>query len=596
MNTSWLDRYNLLKMIHNVLHSSLSPSIKELFISDLSRKLDIPTDDGLSDSVKIMRTFSANTKVVNLQIRKIEERLFKWIVQRGVSSQTPGQHVFKGSYVIGEVVGSSVQATIDFSLENNLAIIFSKSGGGKTNLMYNIVPQALNKQTSSGNPLHIHIYEMAKREAIYLLSRYPSFLVNDPGTPFNVFYPPHGMDPFDYNSVFWELACQELGIRDETRIFLEEETARFFESKGVTGKNIDDTCPTLPEFIDHLHDKFVNAQTRVEKNSRSIIATALKHFQPLCRKFRGALNVRRGVLQGDGHKFSDHDIIFEMGWPGLTGKEKRLLAKLHVRYSRLERELAGEAQDIELLLIFEEAKYIWGTDKTNRSTIDYMKQEIDEGRALGMAFLGMSQHIDDFADFITNSAAYCICLPLGKHGILNASRAMECSEFDIRRLHIPYGIMNIPTHPGGFRVKLKKASIDQKNRNILLQTAGEKLKPFLENVIKSQETSTETPTETPTIEELEKPVQVKMAGKALEELASFLYYIRQNPDHKCLSELYDTFGVGREKGTKLKNELVGNGLAQLIKVQDGGRKRPAMHLQITDQGSQWLCKTLNENG
>jgi len=590
-----LDKYNTLRTVHNVLHSSIQVSIKALFISEIMQNLNIPHDAGLDNAMKIMRAFSNNRRIVELQIRKIEERLFQWIIQNGFTTPPPDHSAFTGSYVIGKVVGNDVDATIDFSLENNLAIIFSKSGGGKTNVMYNVVPQALNKVTKTGTPLHVHIYEMAKREAVYLLSRYPNFLVLNPYTPFNPLFPPPNMDPIDWNGIFWELTCQELGIRYETKVFLEEECAKFFEKKGVAIHNIEDTCPTLPEFIDSLYEKFSNPQTKEERNSRSSIATALKHFRPLCRRFKTAFNVRRGVLQGGGQKVSDHNIIFEMGWPGLTGKDRRLLTKLRVRCTRLEKELNGLAKDIELLTIFEEAKYVWAADRTNKSTIDYMKQEIDEDRALGIAFLGMSQHINDFTDFIKNAAAYYICLPLGKQGIQSAARAMECSEFDIRRLHIPYGIMNIPTHPGGFKIRLEKAPIEQENKEALENQAAEKLLPHLNNTIPAAASAANGSAESQETEVLQRPVEVKIEGKALAELARFLAYIREHPDHSSLSELYDNYRVGREKGTKFKNDLVENGLAEQIKVMDGTRKRPSIRLHVTELGHQWLKEIIKED-
>lgn len=590
-----LDKYTTLKTIHSVLHSSLSFGIKELFISEMMQKLNIPHDLGLENAIKIMRAFSNNRKIVELQIRKIESSLFRWIIQNGFTPLPPDKSVFIGNYVIGKVVGNNVDATIDFSLENNLAIIFSKSGGGKTNLMYNIVPQALNKITKSGTSLRVHIYEMAKREAIYLLSRHPDFIVLNPYEPFNPFFPPHNMNPNDWNGIFWELTCQELGIRYETRIFLEEECAKFFEKRGVTIHNIEDTCPTLPEFIDSLRERFSNPQTKEHRNNRSSIATALKHFRPLCRRFKKAFNVRRGVLQGGNQKFSNHNIIYEMGWPGLTGRDKRLLTKLRVRYTRLEKEVGGLAKDIELLTIFEEAKYIWGVDRTNKATIDYMKQEVDEDRALGIAFLGMSQHINDFADFIKNTAAYYICLPLGKQGIQSATRAMECSEFDIRRLRVPYGIMNIPTHPSGFKVRVEKAPIEQENKEAMEIMAKEKLSPYRNNIIPADASSVDDSAELQETEVLQEPIEVKIEGKALRELAGFLCYIREHPDHKSLSELYDNYRIGREKGTKLKNDLIENGLAEQFKVMDGTRKRPSIRLRVTELGHQWLKEILKEN-
>lgn len=589
------DRFKILKTVHSVLHSSLPPSVKELFISETMQKLNIPKDRGLQESIRIMKTFYKNKKIVNLQTRKIEQRFFQWIVQKNFSNPPPDPSVFKGNYIIGKVVGNNANACIDISQQNNLSAFFARSGGGKTNVLYNLVDQAVERITKSGGPLRVHVYEMAKRESIYMVPRHPDFLVLRPSDSFNVFYPPCGVDPHDYNSIVWELSCQELGIRHETAILLEEEYARFCEMKGVTRENLDDTCPTLPEFVDYLHEKFLNPQTREDKNNRGAIATALKHFRPLCRKFRQALNVRRGILQGQGQKLSDHNIIFEMGWPGLTSREKRLFTKLRVRYSRLEKEIVGEASDIELLIIFEESKYILGTDRATTSGPDYMKQEIDEDRAIGIAFIAMSQHIEDFADFVKNSTAYCVCLPLGKLGIQSAARAMECSEFDIRRLHIPYGIMNIPTHPGGFKIKIPKSPIRQKNKAALERIAKEKRELFMESVIYTDESPADKPEQDQTAEKPQKPVEIKVIGKALEELAGFLYYIRENPAHKNLSSLYDSYGIGREKGTRLKNDLLDNGLVEQIKIMDGSRKRPSMRLRITESGHQWLSKTLNEN-
>jgi hypothetical protein len=589
------DRFRILKTVHTVLHSSLPPSVKELFISETMQKLNIPKDCGLQESIRIMKTFYGNKKIVNRQISKIEQRFFQWIAQKNFSNPPPDPSVFKGNYIIGKVVGNNADASIDISQQNNLSAIFSKSGGGKTNTLYNLVDQAVGKITKSGDPMHIHVYEMAKRESIYLVSRHPDFLVLNPFVPFNIFYPPCGVDFRDYNSIVFELSCQELGIRHETAILLEEEHNGFCELKEVTPENLDDTCPTLPEFVDYLYEKFLHPQTREDKNNRGAIATALKHFRPLCRKFRQALNVRRGILQGQRQKLSDHNIVFEMGWPGLTSREKRLFTKLRVRYSRLEKEIVGEASDIELLIIFEESKYILGTDRVTTSGPDYMKQEIDEDRAIGIAFIAMSQHIEDFADFVKNSTAYCVCLPLGKLGIQSAARAMECSEFDIRRLHIPYGIMNIPTHPGGFKIKIPKSPIRQKNKAAVERIAREKRELFMENVIYTDESPADKPEQDQTAEKPQKPVEIKVIGKALEELAGFLYYIRENPAHKNLSSLYDSYGIGREKGTRLKNDLLDNGLVEQIKIMDGSRKRPSIRLRITESGHQWLSKTLNEN-
>jgi hypothetical protein len=588
-----LDKYNALRTINTVLHSSLNLSIKTLFITEIIQKFSIPKDTGMDDALRIMRAFGNNKRIVDMQLRKIEENLCQWITQNNITSPLPGQDAFTGDYVVGKTMGNGIDATIDFSLENNLAIIFSKSGGGKTNLMYNIVPQALNKITKSGMPLRVHVYEMAKREAIYLLSRYPDFLVLNPYTAFNPLFPPFKTDLMHWNSIFWELTCQELGIRYETMILLEEACARLFEEKAVSANNIQNTCPTLPEFTDALYDRFISPQTREDRNMRSAIATALKHLRPLCRRFKSTLNVRCGILQGQDNRFSDHNIIYEMGWPGLTTKEKRWLTKIRVRYSRMEKELCGEVKDIELLTVFEEAKYIWGIDRSGKSTIDFMKQEIDESRAIGIAFLGMSQRIEDFTDFIRNSAAYYICLPLGKQGIQSAARAMECSEFDIRRLHIPYGIMNMPTHPGGFKIRIEKAQIVQEKKELLQQEAHKKLALFQENTAMVEPKDVRAGQKMQ--DEQPKPVEINIKGKALKDLAGFLRYICDHPDHKSLSELYDNYGIGREKGTRLKNDLIENKLAEPVKIMEGTRKRPSIRLRVTESGHQWLSRILSGN-
>jgi len=589
------DKFRMLKTLHSILHSSLPAGMKELFISELMRKLNIPEDTCMQESIRIMNAFSKNKKIVSLQMRKIEQRVFSLVTRQDFSSPPPDPRIFKGDYVIGRVVGNNADACIDISQQNNLALVFAKSGGGKTNLLWNLVDQAISRTTKTGDALRIHVYEMAKRESIYMIPRHPEFLVLNPFVPFNIFYPPYGVDFYDYNSIVIELSCQELGIRHETAILLDEEFNRFCEMKAVTNDNLDNTCPTLPEFIDYLYEKFLNPQTREDKNNRGAIATTLKHFRPLCRKFRQTLNVRRGILQGQNHKFSDHNIIFEMGWPGLTSREKRLFTKLRVRQSRLEKEITGEANDIELLIFFEESKYILGTDRTSISGPDYMKQEIDEDRAIGIAFISFSQHIEDYADYLKNSAAYCVCLPLGKLGIQSAARAMECSESDIRRLHVPYGIMNIPTHAGGFRIKIPKSPVQQENKTSLDRIAAERREPFLKSVIYADSPPEDNLEPDHEPDQIPRPVEIRKTGKALEELAGLLYYIRENPAHKSLSSLYDSYGIGREKGTKLKNDLLENSLVEQIKIMDGLKKRPSIRLQITESGHQWLNKTLNEN-
>jgi hypothetical protein len=117
----------------------------------------------------------------------------------------------------------------------------------------------------------------------------------------------------------------------------------------------------------------------------------------------------------------------------------------------------------------------------------------------------------------------------------------------------------------------------------------------MKSVIYADEPSADKPEQNQTAEKPQKPVEIKVIGKALEELAGFLYYIRENPAHKNLSSLYDSYGIGREKGTRLKNDLLENDLVERIKIMDGSRKRPSIRLRITGSGHKWLSKTLNEN-
>ena len=135
--------------------------------------------------------------------------------------------------------------------------------------------------------------------------------------------------------------------------------------------------------------------------------------------------------------------------------------------------------------------------------------------------------------------------------------------------------------------------IAQENKDLLEQEAQKKLALFQENtamvepedICAHQEVKDEQP----------QPAEINLKGKALKDLAGFLQYICDHPGHTSLSELYDNYGIGREKGTRLKNDLIENNLAEPVKIMEGTRKRPSIRLRVTESGHEWLSRILSGN-
>ncbi|MBI5594915.1 MAG: hypothetical protein HY928_02375 [Elusimicrobia bacterium] len=71
---------------------------------------------------------------------------------------------------------------------------------------------------------------------------------------------------------------------------------------------------------------------------------------------------------------------------------------------------------------------------------------------------------------------------------------------------------------------------------------------------------------------------------------SMLSFVRDNPD-LGIAELYKALGMGRNKGDRLKADLLSMGLVEQSKGESSGRGKPKMHLRLTKRGLEYLGAT-----
>jgi predicted transcriptional regulator len=253
----------------------------------------------------------------------------------------------------------------------------------------------------------------------------------------------------------------------------------------------------------------------------------------------------------------------------------------------------GNRQNLEMVVIFDECKLVFGKEKESQGfVIDFLKQVVTQGRGVGLGLILANQDLE-LSNFIRANVYTQVCFHLvSPSDIRTAAFSMGCNEqqrAEIIRLRIPYAIVKIPVHPYPFKIAIPKAKI---TRHITDAEIEKKMEPILSSLsITSGQKQRPQINLDSLVTKKAQIVKTEAVGKALEEWIRFLKWVRDNPGYN-ISTLYDSMGLSRRRGQKVKNQLADNGLIEVIKMQSGERKRPPMYLRLTEKGEEYLNERL----
>jgi hypothetical protein len=77
----------------------------------------------------------------------------------------------------------------------------------------------------------------------------------------------------------------------------------------------------------------------------------------------------------------------------------------------------------------------------------------------------------------------------------------------------------------------------------------------------------------------------------LSDLEIFLQYIKNKPGSK-VTDIYKALRLSGRKGNTIKANAKGNGLIIEKAIRREGKGRPALLLELTDQGKEYICEKL----
>ncbi len=115
----------------------------------LARTAKAEGEKSVQNALRIIQSFPRNFLLIQQQVRMIENRLSGRInqIQRESDNNLPGADVFKGDIIAGFLADNQKQVVnLSFDELNKNTFISGKTGEGKTNIIFNIVPQLVKKK------------------------------------------------------------------------------------------------------------------------------------------------------------------------------------------------------------------------------------------------------------------------------------------------------------------------------------------------------------------------------------------------------------------------------------------------------------------
>ena len=442
-------------------------------------------------------------------------------------------------------------------LLQNMAI-FGRSGAGKTNLVFHLLLQLVNKRVP-------FLFLDWKRTARHLLPKIKAKVnVFTPGRslspfPFNPFIAPSGLEPRVYINHMIDVLSDAFTLGDGARSMLERALGSCY-AKG-------DHAPTLKTVLSELDQVTAKDRARGWKLSATRALESLAFSEVTAKDPMTQERLARTLLH--------ENTIIELD--ALSEGSKKFLVPLLSLWLYYVRLAAPEREQLNLVIVVEEAHHVlYGQERRSREGL--MNMLLRQCREIGIAMIVVDQHPSLLSSAALGNTFTSVCLNLKNPSDINKAAGISMIQDAENKRYfsmLPVGqaivkmqnrwrwpfLVQVP------RIDVKKGAVtDTELRRYLRRdkprSARNALKPQAGGPVR----------------------QVRLDDHILDDQAlGFLKDICAHPDDGVKAR-YRRLGMSGGRGNRIKEELIEDGWLQ-AEVIPVGRTRKTL-LRLTPRAKQ----------
>lgn len=551
------------------------------YVMCLARTAKAEGEKSVQNALRIIQSFPRNFLLIQQQVRMIENRLSGRInqIQRESDNNLPGADVFKGDIIAGFLADNQKQVvSLSFDELNKNTFISGKTGEGKTNIIFNIVPQLVKKKIFTImfdfklEPEYRNLLQLPECGGMLVLS----IRINDKDNIFD----PDGEDMDEWLLFIWDILQQSYDIKQPTQIMLLNHCRQLHRQRGVF-------C--LDDLQAYLEQELDKPETRQSEKNK--IHTCLNTISVIRLDAGAMLDCKRGYsFKSIFREFSSLSYEFK----NISEHGRKWIVKFKLR--RLHRVLNNDTHmdRLNIMIIADEAKVLFGKDLFHSRYISYTKQLFTQGRgAFGLGWIIADQsYTTELVDFVLQNIETHIflrqTLPFESR---NAGFTLGCDPLEILSIHQPYAMMRKSNWPYSFKVWVPKSPVSRrfKDQEVYKNTDQKLLR------ITYAPTKNKTHKKARLITKMNNFNQKNFSAKIvvvtkknpLSDLEVFLRYINDNPDSK-VTDIYKALRFSGRKGNGIKTKAKENGLISEKSEHGEGKGRPSIELALTDRGKEYI--------
>jgi hypothetical protein len=490
----------------------------------------------------------------------------------------PSQEQARGEYPLGWVTYSG-KNLYEFGLRENEWIqhmaILGRSGGGKTNLGFQILTDLKNK----GKPFLVFDWKRNYRDLLAL----PEFKDVEVYTigrniaplTFNPLIPPVGTDPKSWLKKLNEVIAHAYCLGNGVLFLLQQAVDAVYEEAGV----YDGTVQEWPTFKDVL----VEARSMDTRGREAgWLSSALRALSSLC--FGGMGELLNSCNNRSIDHILDSNVILELD--GLSQADKTFFVQVCLLYLHHKKMAENIREHFDRCVLIEEAHHILSGQRTSligaESVMDTVYREI---REFGISLVLLDQMPSKLSGFALANSYAVICMNMSNRADINAmaqTLLLDSSKDVLGTLEVGEAVVKLQGRIAKpFQISIPEFRI-QKGR-----MTDNDIRAHMEQLM--PEIVREANSASNDLEAMAGPSEAGSPGPHLDDVGiRFLTDVQQYPDSGVAAR-YSRLGVSVRQGQKLKLRLLEKGLIEeQMETTHAGRLAA---IQLTEQGEKLLAAT-----
>lgn len=487
----------------------------------------------------------------------------------------PSEEQARGEYPLGHVHYSG-KDLYPFGMRENEWIqhmaILGRSGGGKTNLGFQILTELKRK----AKPFLVFDWKRNYRDLLALpgFQDVEVYTIGRDIAPltFNPLIPPAGTNPKTWLKKLNEVIAHAYCLGNGVLFLLQQAVDAVYEEAGV----YDNSVQKWPTFKDILL-KARGMDTRGRESGW--LSSTLRALSSLCFGGMGDL------LNSASNRSIDHvfegDVILELD--GLSQADKTFFVQACLLYLHHKKMAENVRERFDRCVVIEEAHHILSGQRTAltgaESVMDTTYREI---REFGVSLILLDQMPSKLSGFALANSYATICMNMSNRADLHAmgqSLLLDSSKDVLGTLEVGQAVVKLQGRiQRPFLISIPEFRI-QKGR-----VTDEQIREYMRKKISPLETADPTADDTSTNQDS----NIDMADSSLTELEKvFLQDVVDHPDSGVAAR-YKRLGLSGRQGQKLKLQVLEKGLVEEhLETTDTGRLAV---IRLTEKGQLLFSK------